>query len=323
MMKALRGTSLAMNALRSDIALAAQAEANVLIVGETGVGKELVARAIHEQSERYDRAYVAVDCGTLTDELAASELFGYRRGSFTGATTDHQGLLASADRGTLFLDELGNLSVRVQGMLLRTVQEQQIRRLGDHHEQRIDVRVLSATNRTLDGGFRQDLLYRLNTITIHVPALREHPSDIPTLAMHFVERLNAQYQRRITLSTDAARYLQTYAYPGNVRELEHLVHRAYLKATNIIEAEQCNLPTSSTPITIVCRNFWQDVAIPLQERRITRYQVETMIRQGLQQTKGSYRKLLPGLGMDSHDYKRFMDFLRRHHCNVDYRGYRK
>jgi transcriptional regulator with PAS, ATPase and Fis domain len=311
-----------MRTLRAEIVRAGRAHANILILGETGVGKELVARAIHEESDRRDRPYVAVDCGTLTDELAPSELFGSRRGAFTGAISDQQGLLAAAHHGTLFLDEIGNLSPRVQGMLLRTLQEQRIRRVGDHVDQYIDVRVLSATNRNLaDGNFRPDLLYRLNTLTIVVPPLRARPTDIPLLAEHFVQQLNVRYQRHTSLSQGAAQQLQHHNYPGNVRELEHVVHRAYLDANDRIEAHHVAMPMHIPQLE--CRNFWQDLARPLQERRITRYQLEQVIHQGLQSTKGSYRKLVTDLGMEAHEYKRFMDFLRRHDCNVDFRGYRK
>jgi sigma54-dependent transcription regulator len=183
-----------MDEVRKEIARAATTDASVLILGETGVGKELVARAIHEAGNRYGRAFVPVDCGALPDELAESELFGVRRGAFTGATQDRTGLFECADRGTIFLDEIGNMAARTQAKLLRVLQDRRIRRVGDVIERSIDVRVVSATNSRLD-ALRPDLVYRLNTLTISVPPLRQRPNDIPLLADYFVEQLNARYGR--------------------------------------------------------------------------------------------------------------------------------
>ena len=320
----LLGTSPAMHHLRDAIARAAQSHAPVLILGETGSGKELVARSIHDHSLRRHRPLVTIDCGTLTDELAPSELFGTRRGAYTGASSDRQGLLAAAHQGTLFLDEIGNLSHRVQGMLLRVLQEQRVRRLGDQQEQVVDVRVLSATNASPD-TFRPDLLYRLNTLTIHVPPLRERASDLPTLADAYLHQLNRQYGRRSTISPAALERLQAYPFPGNVRELQQLLHRAYLAADATIHPTHLQLPhqTWEPPVPPVCQDFWRDLAAPYHQRRITRDQLTAAIHEGLKVTKGNYRKLLTHFGLPATDYKRFMDFLRRQHCNLDYRPYRR
>jgi transcriptional regulator with GAF, ATPase, and Fis domain len=169
------------------------------------VGKDVVAHALHEQSGR--SRLVVVDCGTLTDESAASDLFGYRRGAFTGATEPSQGLLATADKGTLFLDEIGNLSARGQSMLLRALQTRRVRRVGDTEERSIDVRVIAATNSRLS-GFRPDLLYRLSTITLTVPPLRSRREDIPIVAEHTLTRLNREYGRMVRISNGAIRVLQ-------------------------------------------------------------------------------------------------------------------
>jgi len=324
-MTTLIGNSLAMDAVRRQIARAATTDASVLILGETGVGKELVARAIHDDGSRYGRPFVPVDCGALPDELAESELFGVRRGAFTGASQDRTGLLESADRGTLFLDEIGNMPARTQAKLLRVLQDRRIRRVGDVVERSIDVRVLSATNSRLD-TLRPDLVYRLNTLTITVPPLRQRPADIPLLARHFVDTLNKRYGRRITLGADAVRILRDdYSYPGNVRELEHVVHRAYLQSEREIHAHHLDLPASPVPAEArsSCENFWRDIAVPFSNRLLTRGHVESAVRQGLQHTRGSYRKLVSHFGMPDQDYRRFMDFLRRHQLNVDFRQYRE
>jgi len=324
-MTTLIGNSYAMDEVRQQITCAASTDASVLILGETGVGKELVARAIHEAGTRTGRPYVPIDCGALPDELVESELFGVRRGAFTGALQDRTGLFECANGGTIFLDEIGNMAERTQAKLLRVLQDRRIRRVGDVLERSIDVRVVSATNSTLD-GMRPDLVYRLNTLTIEVPPLRNRPSDIPLLARYFLDRLNEKYGRGITLSRDAIQLFQKYGFPGNVRELEHLVHRAYLQTPNTIQSNHVRLPTAFTSTTIMpptCDNFWRDIAKPFSRRLLTHGNVENAIRHGLQHTRGSYRKLVSHFGMPAGDYKRFMDFLRRHQLNVDYRQYRE
>jgi len=205
---------------------------SVLITGESGTGKELVARALHTEGNRAQHPFVAVNCGAIPDELMESELFGHIKGSFTGAIADKQGLFQEADKGTLFLDEVGELSLNMQVKLLRALQERKVKRVGATEEVDVDVRVLAATNRELEeevanGAFRGDLYYRLNVIELRMPPLRHRREDIPLLVDHFLRRFSADQRRNIVgFSPEAMRALRDYDYPGNVRELENLVERA-------------------------------------------------------------------------------------------------
>ena len=206
----------------------------VLITGDTGTGKELVARAIHRNSPRTDRAFVAVSCAAIPDALIESELFGHEKGSFTGAVGRHQGLFESADKSTLFLDEVAELSVNMQAKVLRALQERTIRRVGGREDLRVDVRIVAATNKDLEaevgrGTFREDLYYRLNVVTINLPPLRERSTDIPQLAEYFVGRACAEAGRPpLPIATEAMRLLAQYPWPGNVRQLEAVLQRATL-----------------------------------------------------------------------------------------------
>ncbi len=320
------GTSELMQRLRDKIRTAAKIDGSVLVTGETGSGKELVARSIHEHSERMRSKFVAVDCGAMPDDLIESELFGHRRGAFTTAVSDKSGLFEEANGGTLFLDEIANTSRRFQAKLLRVLQDKQVRRLGDVVPRKLDVRVIAATNCDLmmlvrTGEFRQDLYYRLNVFPIQVPPLRSRLEDIPLLVDHLLKG-------RKRISPGAMSKLKNYAYPGNVRELENIVESAvYTASGDLIESGDLALdtdPVLSEPThEVVVNNFWESVARPYAERAITKNQLERVIRKGLQQTRGSYRKLVPLFKMPDSDYKRFMDFLRRHHCNVDFREFRR
>ncbi len=234
----------AMEAVRELAALVAKSESTVLIEGEPGTGKELVARAIHNLGARKDRPFVAVNCGALPDSLAESELFGYVKGAFTDAHKDKPGRFAMAEGGTIFLDEVGEISPAMQVKLLRVLQEREFTPLGGVESRRADVRVLAATNRDLAsevgyGRFRQDLFFRLNVVRINIPPLRARTEDIPLLAEHFVRRFNALQGRRITgLSERAMSQLLTYDYPGNVRELENAVEHAFVVCgLSVIERE--------------------------------------------------------------------------------------
>ena len=226
------GGSAAMEELRATVAKLARSQAPIYISGESGTGKELVARMIHEQGPRGDQAFIAVNCGAIPEELMESEFFGHRKGSFTGAVADKPGLFQAADGGTLFLDEVAELPMPMQVKLLRAIQEKSIRPVGANEELGVDVRVLSATHKDLgalvrDGGFRQDLYYRVNVIQVHVPALRERPEDIEDLAKHIVARLvPGEHGESLGLSIDALETLRGYAFPGNVRELENMLERA-------------------------------------------------------------------------------------------------
>ncbi len=226
------GSSAAMHRVLDLVSQVAETKTNVLISGESGTGKELVARAIHARSDRRDRAFVAINCGAIPENLLESELFGHVKGAFTGAVSGKEGLFEAADGGTLFLDEIGELPAALQVKLLRVLQERTIRRVGGTSDRRVDVRILAATNRQLEqevaaGRFREDLYYRLNVIQIALPPLRERLDDVPLLVQHFVEKYARELGKPIQeLQEDALRRLLSYAYPGNVRELENVIERA-------------------------------------------------------------------------------------------------
>jgi len=214
---------------------------NVLITGESGTGKELIARAIHEQSDRRDNPFVAINCGGIPETLMESELFGHKKGSFTGAAYDKKGLFEAAGGGTIFLDEIGELSVQIQVKLLRAVQEKTVKPVGGNEDIPVDIRIISATNKKLEdevieGRFREDLFYRLNVIEIKIPPLRERKADLEPLAQHFLEKYAREMGKEITkISSYAIDLLKKYDFPGNVRELENLMERSVaLSNTNIL-----------------------------------------------------------------------------------------
>lgn len=248
----LLGESPAMKQIRATIAKLARSQAPVYISGESGTGKELVARMIHEHGARSDKPFIPVNCGAIPDQLMESEFFGYKKGSFTGATTDKEGLFQAAHGGTLFLDEVADLPLGMQVKMLRAIQEKSIRPVGAQKELAIDVRILSATHKDLaalvkEGKFRQDLFYRINVIEVHVPNLRERQEDISLLAEHILLRLSAQSQAKTyQLSREALLALHAYSFPGNVRELENILERAVtLCDSDIIRAEDLMLPGSN------------------------------------------------------------------------------
>ena len=225
------GDSVPMKALRQQIALTAPTNGRVLIYGESGTGKELVARALHAHSSRAGQLFVEVNCAAIPEELIESELFGHIKGSFTGATDDKTGKFQKADGGTLFLDEVGDMSLKTQSKVLRVLEEQRFEPVGSNKTVTVDVRVLAATNKKLEGeiargAFREDLFYRLNVVPFYVPALRERSEDIPTLARHFLAEFSSTYGRRPKELTEAATgILVRYPWPGNVRELKNLIER--------------------------------------------------------------------------------------------------
>ncbi|MGZ8180630.1 MAG: sigma-54-dependent transcriptional regulator [Methylobacter sp.] len=245
----LLGESLIMQEIRAKIDKLARSQAPVYISGESGSGKELVARLIHQQSSRSDHAFVAINCGAIPHELMESEFFGHKKGSFTGALSDKKGFFQAAEGGTLFLDEVADLPLSLQVKLLRAIQEKRIRPVGEQQEIPVDIRLLSATHKNLsdmvrDGSFRQDLYYRINVIDLHVPPLRDRPGDIPALVEHILAKLTgANKQDRPALSATALAALQLYRFPGNVRELENILERALaLYDGNCIESDDLNLP---------------------------------------------------------------------------------
>ena len=324
---------------------AAESSAKVLITGESGVGKDLIAQHIHSNSPRKHAPFVAVNCAGVTETLLESELFGHVKGSFTGAYRDKRGKLQLAHRGTLFLDEVGEMSLRMQALLLRFLENGEIQAVGsDQSEARVDVRVVAATNRNLSdlvaaGQFREDLLYRLRVIHLHVPPLRERPEDVQALTAHFLERA----KRSLTFTNDARLAFQRYRWPGNVRELLNVVEQLiWLTPTGIVGVEHFPMSMRTGPGLMVPRDdrrrqvaddlydalasggysFWDHVHPLFLSRDITRHDIRELVRRGLQTTRGSYRGLLALFKMSPLDYQRFHNFLTAHGCKVEFREFR-
>jgi DNA-binding NtrC family response regulator len=322
---------------------AAESDAKVLITGESGVGKDVVARQTHALSSRKHRPYVAVNCAGFPESLLESELFGHLRGSFTGADRDRAGKLQMADGGTLFLDEVGEMSLRMQALLLRFLENGEIQTIGDQQPQHVNVRLIAATNRDLPervaaGEFREDLLYRLRVIEIKVPALRERPEDIPALAEYFLRRA----PRPLTLSDEAKQALLRYRWPGNVRELQNVIEQStWLAREDTIGLEDLpedvRAPAQLAPNrerrrqladqlfeALVQRqySFWDHVHPLFLERDLTRQDIRQLVSRALRETKGNYRAVLRLFGMPETDYHRFHNFLTAHACKVDFRDYR-
>src|SRR5438874_10074727 len=238
------GGSDRMQSVYQMIETVAQVQSTVLITGESGTGKELVARAIHDSSPRAQKRFVSINCGAFTETLLESELFGYMKGSFTGANANRKGLFEASEQGTIFLDEIGEMSPAMQVKLLRVLQERKVRPVGAHEETEVNTRVIAATNRDLsamvkDGSFREDLFYRVSVIPMELPPLRERGSDIAELAEYFIGKYCAETGRTIAISAPAMRLLEAYSWPGNVRELEHTIERAVaLERTELIQPER-------------------------------------------------------------------------------------
>jgi two-component system, NtrC family, response regulator HydG len=230
------GQSASMKNIFSIIDKVAKTDANILILGENGTGKELIARAIHDRSHRRDEIFVGVDMGAITESLFESELFGHKRGSFTDAKEDRAGRFEIADKGTLFLDEIGNLSMPLQSKLLTVLQKREVTRIGTNKSIPVDIRLICATNMhihdmVMDNTFRQDLLYRINTVEIFLPPLRERQDDIPLLANHFLKSYSQKYRKDFQgFTPNALQLLQKYNWPGNIRELQHAIERAIIMA---------------------------------------------------------------------------------------------
>jgi two-component system nitrogen regulation response regulator NtrX len=233
------GTSKPIKELKKQIQLAAPTSGWILITGENGTGKELVARSIHHNSQRSSKPFVEVNCAAIPEELIESELFGHEKGSFTGATTQRRGKFDQAHKGTLFLDEIGDMSLKTQAKVLRILQEHKFERVGGNKTIEVDVRVIAATNKDLEkeiaaGNFREDLYYRLNVIPFHVPPLRERKPDIPQLANHFLEYFCSKESRDTkALDDDAMNAIKHYNWPGNVRELKNLIERIVIMSPGI------------------------------------------------------------------------------------------
>jgi len=236
------GKSKKMREVYSLIEKVSASNVNVLILGESGTGKELAARAIHYNSPRKDRQFVAVNCGAIPENLMESELFGHKKGSFTGAIADRPGLFEQAEGGTLFLDEIGEIPLQLQTKLLRVLQEREFRKVGGTEEKRADVRIVAASNKELEeqvreGTFREDLFYRINVVPIRMPSLRERPEDIPLLLDHFCKKFAQMPHEGDYLSADAMKILMSYPFPGNVRELENLIERCMVLGGSSISVD--------------------------------------------------------------------------------------
>ena len=344
------GASAAISAVRQEIDYAARCDAKVLITGESGVGKEIVARLIHAASERRNYPLVTVNCAALTETLLETELFGHVRGSFTGAFRDRTGVLEQAHRGTVFMDEVGETTPRMQGLLLRFLETGEIQRVGSERtEARVNVRVIAATNRNLVDAvaakaFRDDLYYRLNVIQLHLPPLRERIEDVPALLAHFLAEFAAHYRvPNPTVSPDALAMLSSYGWPGNVRELKNVAERLVVRGRNgaidvpdlpmnLLRAEPAPVAVPSPgrrtadvlyeKVVVSRESFWSAVYAPFMSRDLTRDDLRSLVRKGLEQTGGNYRVLTELFNMPAGDYKRFLNFLRKHHCHVAFQQFR-
>jgi transcriptional regulator with GAF, ATPase, and Fis domain len=346
------GNSRQMVELRAEIARVAASGAKVLLTGESGVGKELVARAIHRQSLRASGPFVAMNCAGLPETLLESELFGHVKGSFTGAYRDKAGKLELGDRGTVLMDELGEMTLRMQGLLLRFLETGELQKVGsDRATARVNVRVIAATNRDLrrliaEGTFREDLFYRLNVIHLIVPPLRERPDDIPALLEHFFSKLHrANGDRATSLDSEATAALVKYPWPGNVRELQNVVERIALKVNGTMATLE-DLPAevrrnggvSLRPklerrrtvaddlykrLRQERESFWTAVYPLYMQREITREHVRDIVRKGLEEARGNYRIVAKLFNLQPDEYKKFLNFLRKHDCQLPFKEYRQ
>ncbi|HEY9050341.1 MAG TPA: sigma-54 dependent transcriptional regulator [Gammaproteobacteria bacterium] len=270
------GKSRVIDELRSKIGKLARSQAPVFIHGESGTGKELAAHLIHEQGARADKPFVPVNCGAIPSELMESEFFGHKKGSFTGATADKEGLFRAANGGTLFLDEIADLPLNMQVKLLRAIQEKAIRPIGEHQEYSVDVRILSASHKNLNelvkqGKFREDLYYRINVIELGIPSLRERSDDIPLLSEYLLHRLTdkAGIASPPVFSENAINAIKQYNFPGNIRELENILERALaLAEKNIIQTEDLQLPSKQdkTPVAMPLPDETNNLKLEEQEK---------------------------------------------------------
>jgi len=319
------GHSKPMEAVFDLIETVAPTNSTILVTGESGTGKELVARAIHVNSMRRDRAFVALNCGALPETLLESELFGHMRGAFTGAAVTKKGLLETAERGTVFLDEISEMSPMMQVKLLRVLQERTFRRLGGTEEIVADIRIITATNRDLsrlvgEGKFREDLFYRINVIPIALPPLRERREDIPLLADHFLAKFQAQMGKSIDgLSPDAVRCLEAFGWPGNVRQLENVIERAVaLERGAVIQLDSLpadiRLPAAGSGAIDAGGHAIQLPAQGLDLPRHLENREREFVQQALKQTDGRHDKAAKLLGITPRQLRHLLDKygLRRH-----------
>jgi transcriptional regulator with PAS, ATPase and Fis domain len=358
------GNSTVIRDLKAEIDRVARSDAKVLITGESGVGKEVVARAINTASPRADQAFVPVNCAGIPETLLESELFGHVKGSFTGAYRDKPGKLEMSDNGTIFLDEIGEMTLRMQGLLLRFLETGEIQKVGAERVAKVtNVRVITATNRNLrdlitQGQFREDLFYRINVIHIAVPPLRDRRDDIPLLIEYFLQRFtnrektinghtNGQgtyYTAVKGISPEAMSTLSTYNWPGNVRQVENVIERLVVTGRHEMIQVSDLPPEIRTPLQRSSRpqqerrrtvadelfgklinggeSFWTAVYPLYMNREITKGNMRDLVHRGLAEARGNYKIVLRLFNMEPTDYKRFLNFLRKHDCQLPFKEYR-
>jgi DNA-binding NtrC family response regulator len=334
----LMGTSDAIRHLRQAVAVASTSNAKVLITGDTGTGKEVVAQLVHAQSARARRTLIALNCAGIPETLLESELFGHERGSFTGAETSSEGLLAKADGGTVLLDEVGETSLRMQAMLLRFLDSGEIQRVGGRSKTCVDVRLIAATNRDLAKSvaakeFRLDLFYRLNVLHLRTTALCQRREDIPVLLTHFLGVCSRSYEYPVpTLTAGALDALTQYEWPGNVRELRNAAERMVVRrAERALDARDVlreimprrevaahpTGPDASRAAELYRRltdgrEFFSSVVQePYTDHDLTRDDIRSLVSRGLHETQGSYKHLVRLFNMDEGAYKWMVNFVRR------------
>jgi DNA-binding NtrC family response regulator len=351
----LAGVSSAIRSVEEDIVHAARSDAKVLITGESGVGKEIVARLIHQRSKRSNGPLVTINCAGFPDSLLETEMFGHMKGSFTDAYRDKRGWLELANGGTIFMDEVGEMSLRMQALLLRFLESGEIQRVGSERAlAAVNVRVITATHRRLldriaDKSFREDLYYRLNVIHVEVPPLRERVEDIEVLLKFFLREFSSTHHSpEPELTHDALECLAAYQWPGNVRELKNFAERLVLRnRTGRVGVEHLPLevlpgrrppiavrhasgaePVSSVAEALYERimkggeSFWAAVHEPFLARDLTRADLREVVRLGLEHTRGNYKLLTTSFNMPGEDYKRFIGFLRKYQCHLPFRRFR-
>jgi Nif-specific regulatory protein len=302
------GESQSMRAVYQLIAKVATAETTVLIRGESGTGKELAAHAIHQNSPRAAQPFMAINCAALTDTLLESELFGYEKGAFTGAVAQKKGKLEVANGGTVFLDEVGELSPSLQAKLLRVLQEREFERVGGTRALKVDIRLLAATNKDLEqavkaGAFRSDLYYRLNVVSLRMPPLREHPADIPLLARYFAVKYSHKCKRKITgLAQETLASLSSYDWPGNVRELENAIERAV-----VLGSSERILP-EDLPEIILEKQPATDALVPPYHEAVNQAKKQIILR-ALAQAQGDYAETAKLLGIHPNNLHRLIRSL--------------
>jgi DNA-binding NtrC family response regulator len=346
------GSSSTVHLIEQEIECAARSDAKVLITGETGVGKEVVARLIHDRSRRAHEPMVTINCAGVPDTLLESELFGHVRGSFTDAYRDKRGWLEQANGGTIFMDEVGEMSLRMQALLLRFLENGEIQRVGSEHvRSALNVRVIAATNRDLmtriaEKSFREDLFYRLNVIHVAISPLRERVEDIPLLFDHFIRVYCGRHgtDAPLVLEETMAR-LTAYNWPGNVREVKNVVERLVVRTqSGVITPEDlpreisgrwvapaqstATLAPRPTPDVLFERmsvggeSFWSVVYEPFMSRDLTRQDLRMVVSRGLEETRGSYKALVQFFNLTPGDYKRFLSFLRKYECQMPFQPFR-